>query len=224
MEDTDSEHDDVTQRVLDMVKMFLAASKRGDNTVLTLESRSKQIITKYRSVEKVTGPTATTSPSTATQSSRRKNPSRARRSRLRMEKFNQKKDDKKLNQQEFGSQTPVDLESTSKRLILELGKEEEPVVGTPLLSPILQVDGPIDVEIVKFTFRSEYAEEDIIYTLEEIFPEKNAKLESMVQCRQKCADYLCTVVIRLASGQESVWPAMDVIQTQVIQDLKRASS
>ena len=155
----------------------LIQTARGDNTVLTLESRSKQIITKYRSVEKVTGPTATTSPSTATQSSRRKNPSRAKRSRLRLEKYNQKKDDEKLNQQEFGSQTPVDSESTSKRLILELGKEEEPVVGTPLLSPILQVDGPIDVEIVKFTFRSEYAEEDIIYTLEEIFPEKNAKLE-----------------------------------------------
>ena len=119
---------------------------------------------------------------------------------------------------------PADSEATSKRLILELGKEEEPVGGTPLPSPILQVDGPIDFELVKYTFRSEYAEEDIIYTLEEIFPEKNAKLESMVPCRPKCADYLCTVVIRLASGQESVWPAMDVIQTQVIQDLKRASS
>ena len=218
-------HEAVTQRVLDMVKMFLAASKRGDNTVLNLESRNKQIITNYRSVEKVTGSTATTSPSTAKQSSsRRKNPSRAKRSRLRLEKFNQKKEDEKLNQQEVGSQTPADSEATSKRLILELGKEEEPVGETPLTSPILQVDGPIDLELVKYTFRSEYAEEDIIYTLEEIFPEKNAKLESMVQCRPKCADCLCTVVIRLASGQESVWPAMDVIQTQVIQDLKRASS
>ena len=84
-----------------------------------------------------------------------------------MEKFNQKKDDKKLNQQEFGSQTPADSEATSKRLILELGKEEEPVRVTPLPSPILQVDGQIDLELVKYTFRSEYAEEDIIYTLEE---------------------------------------------------------
>ena len=49
------EDPDVPQRVLDLIKMFLAASKRGDKTVLILESRKQQIITKYRSVEKVVG-------------------------------------------------------------------------------------------------------------------------------------------------------------------------
>ena len=110
----------------------------ADNTVLNLESRNKQIITNYRSVEKVTGSTATTSPSTAKQSSsRRKNPSRAKRSRLRLEKFNQKKEDEKLDQQEIGSQSPADSEATSTRLIIELDKEMEQGAETPLHSPTL---------------------------------------------------------------------------------------
>ena len=69
------EDPDVPQRVLDVIKMFLAASKRGHNTVLILESRKQQIITKYRSVEKVAGPPATTSPPTSTASSMKKEPS-----------------------------------------------------------------------------------------------------------------------------------------------------
>ena len=58
MEDSDSEQD-VPQRVLDMVKMFLASSTKGDSTVLILESRNKQIVTKYRSVEKLAEASAT---------------------------------------------------------------------------------------------------------------------------------------------------------------------
>ena len=216
--------DDVAQRMLDMVKMFLAASKRGDKTVLILESRNQKIFTKYRSIETVTGPTATTSPSTTTSSMRRTNPSRAKRSRLRLEKFNQKKEDEKLDQQEIGSQSPAVAEATSTKLIIELDKEMKQGVETPLHSPILQVDGPIEEENMKYTFKSEYAEEDLIYTIEEIFPEKNANLESMVQCRPRSAECVCTVVVKLASGQESAWPAMNTLQTQVIQDLKRAPS
>ena len=59
MVDSDSDQD-VPQRVLDMVRMFLASSTKGDNTVLILESRNRQIVTKYRSVEKVAGATANT--------------------------------------------------------------------------------------------------------------------------------------------------------------------
>ena len=72
MEDTNSYHDDVTQRVLDMVKIFLAASKRGDNTFLILESRKQHIFIKYRSVETETRSTVMTSPSTAKQNSRKR--------------------------------------------------------------------------------------------------------------------------------------------------------
>ena len=86
------------------------------------------------------------------------------------------------------------------------------------------MDRPFDEENMKYTFKSEHAEQHLIYTLEEIFPEKNAGLEAMVQCRPRSAECLCTVIVKLASGQESDWPAMNTLQTQVIQDLKRARS
>ena len=161
---------------------------------------------------------------TSTSPMMRKNSSRAKRSRLWLEKFNQKKEDEKLDQQEIGSQSPAVAEATSTKLIIELDKEMKQGVETPLHSPILQVDGPIEEENMKYTFKNEYAEEDLIYTIEEIFPEKNANLESMVQCRPRSAECVCTVVVKLASGQESAWPAMNTLQAQVIQDLKRAPS
>ena len=48
----------------------------------------------------------------------------------------------------------------------------------------------IEEENMKYTFKSEYAEEDLIYTIEEIFPEKNANLESRVQCGPRSAECL----------------------------------
>ena len=118
-----------------------------------------------------------------------------------MKKFNQKKEDEKLDQQEIGSQSPAVAEATSTKLIIELDN-------------------------MKYTFNSEYAEEDLIYTIEEIFLEKNAKLESMWQCRPRSAESVYPVVVKLASGQESAWrrPALNTLQAQVIQDLKRAPS
>ena len=89
--------------------------------------------------------------------------------------------------------------------------------GGEYVKSILQVYGPIDEENVKDTLKSEYAEEDLIYTLEDIFPEKNTNLEAMVQCRPRSPECLCTVVVKLASGQESAWPATNTLQTQVIQ-------
>ena len=49
MEDSDDQ--DVPQRLLDMLGIILAASKRGDHAALILEARDKDIITKYRSVQ-----------------------------------------------------------------------------------------------------------------------------------------------------------------------------
>jgi hypothetical protein len=50
----------------------------------------------------------------------------------------------------------------------------------------MQVDGPVDEEN---TFISEYAEEDILFTLDEIFPERNSVLDSLVQSGPQSADY-----------------------------------
>jgi hypothetical protein len=42
-------------RVMDLLKMFLAVSSRGEQAVLVLETRHKTLTTKFKSVEKVTG-------------------------------------------------------------------------------------------------------------------------------------------------------------------------
>ena len=62
MVDMNSEQD-VPPRMLDLLRMFLAASSRGEHTVLVLESRRSTITTKYICVEKLTGVPASTSPS-----------------------------------------------------------------------------------------------------------------------------------------------------------------
>ena len=55
--------DSESERVLEMVRTFLAASNRGDYAVLFLETRKQQIKAKYRSTEIVTGvPVTTRSP------------------------------------------------------------------------------------------------------------------------------------------------------------------
>ena len=69
-----------------MVRMFLAASTRGDHVVLILESRNKQMITKYRSVEKVAETPAPANTQNSNTNRRRVNPARARRSKFRLEK------------------------------------------------------------------------------------------------------------------------------------------
>ena len=86
MEDSDDQ--DVPQRLLDILGIILAASKRGDHAALILEARDKDIITKYRSVEPAAGVSATTNtPATSNATKRRKNPARATRSLARLEKF-----------------------------------------------------------------------------------------------------------------------------------------
>ena len=43
--------DDVPSRVLELLKIFLAASSRGERAELVLEPRSKSLTAKYRSVD-----------------------------------------------------------------------------------------------------------------------------------------------------------------------------
>jgi hypothetical protein len=152
---------EVDQRVLDLVRMFLAASSRGDHAVFVLESSKQQITTKYRSVEKMAGSPAPTS----TRTKKKENPARARRSKLRLEQFLSKKEEEKLQKQQTGSQT-----AAGYKTIIDLAKEGQVIrVGTGLLSPILQVDGAIvEEDQAKYSFMSMYAEEDIIYTIDEI--------------------------------------------------------
>ena len=79
---------DVPPQVLDLLRIFLDASSRGEQAVLVLETRNSTLTTKFRTVETLTGAPATTR-------TRKKNPARARRSQLRLEKFQKKKEEEK---------------------------------------------------------------------------------------------------------------------------------
>ena len=208
----DSEHD---KRVLDMVRIFLASSSRGDHTVLVLESRKQEITTKYTSVETKAGTPATTSTS-----SKKKNPARARRSRLRLEQFNKKKEEEKLNKQQTGSQT-----AAGGKLVLNLARNRQTKSGaTGTLSPILQLDGEAVIDKAKYTFESMYAEEDIAYTLDEIFPRAEVKctLVSRVRVEPLSAQHFCILEVNaITAGRSLSWPEMKADQAVVFEKVKR---
>ena len=233
---------DLPSRVIEVLRIFLAASSRGEQAVLTLETRKGMLTTKYRSVETVAGVPATTSTSTT---HKKMNPARARRSRLRLEAFKNKKEEEKKqkdlpaagdsavddrNRKDKRDTTTVDEKDASnstKRLVLELDKVEDIPLSKELASPILQVDGCENQlnERVFFTFHSEFGEEDIMYSLSEIFPEKVVTSTTLLsRVRQgRTADHKCMVEIKLAAGQteDFSWPEMPAWHADVFQELKR---
>ena len=75
---------DVPPRVMEMLRIFLDASSRGEEACLVLETRKGQLTTKYRCVENVPGVPAA-------QTAKNVNPARARRSKARLEKFTRTK-------------------------------------------------------------------------------------------------------------------------------------
>ena len=100
------------------------------------------------------------------------------------------------------------VRTATGRLVLELANEEvRPPVGT---EPIPQVDGGFDTKdsTVTYNFTSKYGEEDILYSLEELFPEKSAVLLSRVRVTPLRAEHLCTVALKVTAGQRLAWPVM----------------
>ena len=87
MDDTNSVQD-VPPSVMDMLRLFLAASTRGEDISLVLESRMGTITTKYRCVGKVAGTSA--APSNTSRQPKMK-PARLWKSKLRQEEFSRKK-------------------------------------------------------------------------------------------------------------------------------------
>ena len=71
-----------------------------------------------------------------------------------------------------------------------------------------------------YTFESNYAKEDIVYTLEEVLSDNiNQQLVSMVKIGSKrSADHLCTVRLLIPIVWE--WPEMNGLQTEVIKSLQ----
>ena len=193
----------VPPRVMELLKIFLPASSRGEQAVLVLETKDRTLTIKLWNVECVAGAPAHTNTCAASRN-KRDNPARVRRSQLRLEKFLKKKlevsqRNPKTGTVELRNASPANCEDN--RLILELDKLDNRPDKTGPNSPILQVDGDQeyvggDVHSV-YTFKSEYGEEDILYSLETIFPENVAFLISRKRIKPMKADHQCIVEIQM---------------------------
>ena len=73
-----------------------------------------------------------------------------------------------------------------------------------------------------FTFKSEYGEEDIEYSLSKIFPE-NAITTLVTRARifLRSADHICTLTLREVDGQNFTWPHMNASDSEVLRELVR---
>ena len=216
--------------------MFLAASSRGEQACLVLETRKRTLTTKFRSVETVAGNSATASPTTQAIKSKM-NHARARRSKLRLEEFNRRKVEKKqaevsagnhrTGNQDVGSGATGDTSSTSSKLVIEvpMPKEQDKHVEKSVTSPIPQVDGQEAAEQgedkVSYTFVSDYGEEDISYSLSEIFPQMETSIVSRVQLKPRSAHHIYTVTVLVREDGQISWPEMRADIADVFQDLKR---
>ena len=108
-------------------------------------------------------------------------------------------------------------------LLLELSRMEDKPLETSLPSHILQVDGEqaVDEAQIKYTFVSDYHEDDIQYTFDEIFPDNKIKIETLKQCQPRSAEYIFSVEVKLSYSQKSTWPEMNSDQSKVFKELKK---
>ena len=86
-------------------------------------------------------------------------------------------------------------------------------------------NSPETMNEIKFSFNSEYAEQDIHKALEEIFPDKTAvkstKLLSRVRIEQRSAVHDCIVVLEVADPDTFVWPKLKGEDVDVFKEIKR---
>ena len=194
---------DVPPGFMDLLRIFLFASSRGEEAILILETR--------KSVIGVPGPHQHTC---------EQEKEEPRRSRLWLEKFMERKVDEK-KQAESSHAAGTSDSSTDKKLIIKL----DPTGRTgpwDLTSPIPQADGAGSnmSDPVIYTFVSDYHQEDIHYTLEELFPPGSVTLVSCVAPRPRVsADQNCIVTVRKTAGRDTSWPEMKEDQKAVFKEL-----
>ena len=115
--------------------------------------------------------------------------------------------------------------ATTNRLIIKLDKKETVPVDTGPPSPIIQLDGEVGEDVVKFSFESTYHEDDINELLSEIFikSEINFDLDSRVKVAPLSNREV--FIIRLkpsdASKENLTWPDMENDQAEVFENVKR---
>ena len=113
-----------------------------------------------------------------------------------------------------------DSNNHSKKLVLTLEKSEGRTDETGNPSPIPQIDGAAAEQVAVYEFKSDYGEEDIEYSLLEIFQD-SAALVSRVALRPRSAEHLCTVEIKLGDSENFSWPNMRKDQKEVFSDLQK---
>ena len=215
---------DVPRRMMDMLRMFLAASSEGEHCVLVLESKNGKTSTKFRSAEVAPGGPV----HTPTAVPKKKNPARARRSKLRLEEFLKKKGVASLEHQKTGEQVcrkDADAGETSNstsQLISKVSPGVNIPVQTGLNSPIPQVDGEHVVEHLAFSFKSDYGKWDIEDTLTEILPSNiTYNLISRERTTPLGSEHFCTVVLQGVDCQKFSWPIMEGENLEVIREVNR---
>ena len=125
-----------------------------------------------------------------------------------MDQFIAKKENEKLKKQPTGN--PL---AASNKLIFDNAKEGQdswvPSSGW--------------MEKVKYSFMSMYAEEEILYTLDEIFPRTKVicSLESRVWVEPASAHHLCILTVKdIAKGRSLSWREVKADQAVVFDKIK----
>ena len=72
-----------------------------------------------------------------------------------------------------------------------------------------------------YSFVSDFGEEDILFSLEEVFPpEKIATLLSRVRVSPLSADHQCHMMLRPVQGKKTSWPALGPENVDVFREVK----
>ena len=131
----DESSENVPPGILEMLKIFLAASSRGEQSVLILETKDRTLTTKYRRVEVMTGTPACASTSISA-ANKKVNKARARRSKLRLEQFMNKKMLEKniVSGEQVGFPAAQNVGVASNQLIVSINQTETRPVETRLNS------------------------------------------------------------------------------------------
>ena len=206
---------DVPSSVMEMLEIFLAASSRGEHSTLILESRMKKLTTKYRCVEKVAG-----SPAPMTNL----NLKRRRRGRIHPGNgdpswgWKHSWKEKLLlgaRSRETGPSTEA-ADCAAGKPASTCWCFSREAVGIPQLDGIIENVVEVQPEVeekVTFTFISNYGEEDVLDSLEELKEAKSVpdstQLVSRYRTKPLSADHLCVVVMNLPVGQAHfTWPEL----------------
>ena len=200
--------------MMELLRMFLTASNRGEHVSLHLESRRGTLSSQYWSINSLAGTPAEVNVPINTKTNK-KNPARVRRSRLRQEEFFRKKQD---TAKASGDQNSADLvpnQATGNQQLsfqMENQLTTQPADGIPQLDGMANPDAEPSREEVSFSFICNYAEEDIQEGLKELVKDNlvvsSAPLVSRVLDNPRAADYLFTVVLMLPAKTQFTWPEM----------------